>query len=42
METVFTEVPLWAQYIGQDRFLFSASVLMKAVFRGAHKYYSDK
>jgi hypothetical protein len=31
------DVPLWAQYIGQNRFFLIAKIRKKAVFRGAYK-----
>ncbi len=37
LKTVFKDVPLWAQYIGKNRFLLMLILRMKAVFRCAHK-----
>ncbi len=33
----YKDVPLWARYIGKNRFLLILILRMKAVFRGAHK-----
>ncbi len=34
----YKDVPLWAQYIGKNRFLMILFLRLKAVLRGAHKW----